>query len=234
MKLQFNNCRVLSLTFFCLLCSWSPVYGQSCPKYPLAIAGRQMSPAEDTVETLHVRFSKVFDVADLVDDSIFIGYFCQWIYFPAFDVRDTLNNLPALTTSGIIRTDSTLRGNLCILRTWDFDDDYIDSPTTAWNKGVPAAICSWGIPADPADKSVAGTENPVFSTDIKMYPNPARSFVTIESDEPSTFVLSDASGKKIMELKVDGCNLIDISELATGIYTVINTRNAAMQRLLIE
>lgn len=53
---------------------------------------------------------------------------------------------------------------------------------------------------------------------LKIYPNPAQDFLTVEMPGEGTFTMLDASGKTVLTTEVSRSKLIDISHLRKGIY----------------
>ena len=72
---------------------------------------------------------------------------------------------------------------------------------------------------------------------VQVYPNPATGFVTIEANQDMlSVVLTDAQGRKIAELPVDGNTLThDMSGYTSGMYCLkITTANGTLTRKLVK
>ena len=53
---------------------------------------------------------------------------------------------------------------------------------------------------------------------LRVYPNPASSLVTIESDAPLQLQLSDLTGRVVRNITVSGNAVISLEDLANGVY----------------
>lgn len=76
-------------------------------------------------------------------------------------------------------------------------------------------------------------EDPLLNFEI--YPNPSREYVWIKSQIPSQVIISDLSGRIIIEIKIENEIKLDISELSNGIYLVqyLNNKGAVGSQKLI-
>ena len=86
-----------------------------------------------------------------------------------------------------------------------------------------------------ADTTQGINELSIFNSQFSIYPNPASMSVTVETDQPSSLTLTDATGRECGRWKVaGGKTTLDISPLPTGIYFVrINTPEGSCVRKLI-
>ena len=76
----------------------------------------------------------------------------------------------------------------------------------------------------------------VDNTTIKLYPNPVRDYLTIESEYTiEALVIYDLTGKMVKEIKQIS-NKIDLSELSTGYYLlrVTTSEGEAMHKFVKE
>ena len=70
---------------------------------------------------------------------------------------------------------------------------------------------------------------------ITIYPNPASKTVTIETDQPSTLTLTDATGRVCGQWKVEnGKTTLDISPLSAGVYFVRLSTSPTIRKLIIR
>ena len=70
---------------------------------------------------------------------------------------------------------------------------------------------------------------------INVYPNPASTDVTVETDQPSTLTLFDATGRKCGQWKVEnGKTTLDISTLPAGVYFVRLSTSPTIRKLIIR
>ncbi|MEX0986408.1 MAG: T9SS type A sorting domain-containing protein, partial [Bacteroidales bacterium] len=78
-----------------------------------------------------------------------------------------------------------------------------------------------------------------FWTNLRIYPNPAADFVTIESADVSqvlsTIKIYSISGRQVVNHTIERGNRIDISMLQEGIYLVVirNGDKQAQRKLVI-
>jgi hypothetical protein len=75
---------------------------------------------------------------------------------------------------------------------------------------------------------------------IKVYPNPASSYLVIESEETgfenSTIRLIDSKGRLVLNSSMQHGNKLDISMVASGVYTLklISDQNMATVQVIIQ
>ena len=70
---------------------------------------------------------------------------------------------------------------------------------------------------------------------ISIYPNPASKTVTVETDQPSTLTLTDATGRECGRWKVaGGKTTLDISTLPAGVYFVRLSNSPTIRKLIIK
>lgn len=75
----------------------------------------------------------------------------------------------------------------------------------------------------------------VEGTAFTLYPNPASMTVTVETDQPSTLTLTDATGRKCGQWTVaSGKTTLDISALPTGVYFVRLSTSSTIRKLIIR
>ncbi len=58
------------------------------------------------------------------------------------------------------------------------------------------------------------------NAELKVYPNPASDFITIENKGEAVLVLTNPEGKKIAQTTIHGTYSLDISSLVSGIYFI--------------
>lgn len=76
------------------------------------------------------------------------------------------------------------------------------------------------------------TADNVFSTGIKLYPNPANNFIKLSNVEVADVVVTDVTGKTVLNLKnVTTETEIKVSELNSGIYFVTVNANDSSQTI---
>ena len=75
----------------------------------------------------------------------------------------------------------------------------------------------------------------ILNSQFSIYPNPASTDVTVETDQPSTLTLFDATGRKCGQWKVEnGKTTLDISTLPTGVYFVRLSTSPTIRKLIIR
>jgi hypothetical protein len=78
---------------------------------------------------------------------------------------------------------------------------------------------------------IGDVEGSVFS----LYPNPASTTVTVETDRPATMTLMDVSGRQCGEWRLEGgTNTLDISTLPKGVYFVRLDTGGAVRKLIVR
>ena len=70
---------------------------------------------------------------------------------------------------------------------------------------------------------------------ITIYPNPASMTVTVETDRPSAMTLTDATGRKIADFKIQKSKFkIDVSTLPAGVYFVRLSTPPTIRKLIVR
>ena len=86
-----------------------------------------------------------------------------------------------------------------------------------------------------ADSTEGINELSIFNSQFSIYPNPASMTVTVETDQPSTLTLTDATGRECGRWKVaGGKTTLDISPLPTGVYFVRLDAIPTVRKLIIR
>jgi hypothetical protein len=75
----------------------------------------------------------------------------------------------------------------------------------------------------------AGVSN-VGAVDVRIYPNPAEAFITVESTAAISTVISGVDGKVILNSSE---RTVDISALAPGVY-VLAVYNEQGERMMVQ
>ncbi len=86
-----------------------------------------------------------------------------------------------------------------------------------------------------ADSTEGINELSIFNSQFSIYPNPASKTVTVETDQPSTLTLTDATGRECGQWKVgNGKTTLDISPLSAGVYFVRLSTSPTIRKLIIR
>ena len=86
-----------------------------------------------------------------------------------------------------------------------------------------------------ADSTEGINELSIFNSQFSIYPNPASKTVTVETDQPSTLTLTDATGRECGQWKVEnGKTTFDISPLSAGVYFVHLSTSPTIRKLIIR
>jgi len=86
-----------------------------------------------------------------------------------------------------------------------------------------------------ADSTEGINELSIFNSQFSIYPNPASMTVTVETDQPSTLTLTDATGRECGQWKVgNGKTTLDISPLSAGVYFVRLSTSPTIRKLIIR
>ena len=92
------------------------------------------------------------------------------------------------------------------------------------------ALFEWVV-----DSTEGINELSIFSSQFSIYPNPASMTVTVETDQPSTLTLTDATGRECGQWKVEnGKTTLDISPLSAGVYFVRLSTSPTIRKLIIR
>lgn len=83
--------------------------------------------------------------------------------------------------------------------------------------------------------SAHGGIGDVEGADFHLYPNPASTTVTVETDMPATLTMTDVTGRECGRWKVEsGKNTIDVSSLHAGVYFVRLDSTINVRKLIIR
>ena len=69
---------------------------------------------------------------------------------------------------------------------------------------------------------------------IAVYPNPCTDYLTIETTEQQTLIISDISGRIVNELTVNGRVFVPVQDLQSGIYFIRSTNHSQAIRFVKE
>ena len=82
---------------------------------------------------------------------------------------------------------------------------------------------------------ISGGIGEVDGTTFTLYPNPASMTVTVETDQPSTLTLTDATGRECGRWTVAvGKTTLDISTLPVGVYFVHPVGSSIIRKLIVR
>lgn len=85
------------------------------------------------------------------------------------------------------------------------------------------------------DSTEGINERSISNSQFSIYPNPASMTVTVETDQPSTLTLTDATGRMIADFKnLNSKFKIDVSSLPAGVYFVRLSTSPTIRKLIIR
>jgi hypothetical protein len=67
---------------------------------------------------------------------------------------------------------------------------------------------------------------------IHLYPNPANSFVQLQTDRPVALTISNALGETVRKLNIESSSAIDISDLSCGVYLIKDEKSSFVSKLV--
>lgn len=73
----------------------------------------------------------------------------------------------------------------------------------------------------------------ISNDNFKVYPNPVKNILNIESSEKNTFILFDQTGKIWFKKVINGKGQFNISQLPEGIYFLKNINNNNIQKIIV-
>ncbi len=86
-----------------------------------------------------------------------------------------------------------------------------------------------------ADSTESIDELSTSNSQFSIYPNPASMTVTVETNQPSTLTLTDATGRECGQWKVaGGKTTLDISTFPAGVYFVLLSTSPTIRKLIIR
>lgn len=131
---------------------------------------------------------------------------------------------------GLLFADTVTHGGYWLFLGWS--DGGTDNPRDILVTSDTAivALFEW-VP----DSTEGINELSIFSSQFSIYPNPASKTVTVETDQPSTLTLTDATGRVCGQWKVEnGKTTLDISPLPAGVYFVRISTSPTIRKLIIR
>lgn len=120
----------------------------------------------------------------------------------------------------------------------EYTDIDNDSAYHVYVRGYCETLSNWSdwstpclIDSIPDSVGIATIE----TADFTLSPNPTSMTVTVETDQPSTLTLTDATGHDCGQWKVgNGKTTLDISPLPAGVYFVRLSTSSTMRKLIIR
>lgn len=232
---------------FLARCSKSPSI-----KHGGAMSAAVISTAVDTLPSILANSSITFSLTDLMAGKFLFKYpggtpvtkrvvwGHAWVYVQCSVPSDTARmNLTAIKSGiGAGGSDSTIgQGYLNIPKNTGFQKidvaiNYKDATT------VPDRIVISFVPTikpKPVDGTTiwiddvtlsdpTGIETPIFNAgDIRVFPNPVRSELTVSTDRSEELTLSvfALNGQEVMRVAVQGTKVVDVSKLPAGEYVYV-------------
>jgi hypothetical protein len=69
---------------------------------------------------------------------------------------------------------------------------------------------------------------------FRLYPNPANSFIQVQTEKPLSLLISNVFGETVRILDVKSSALVDISDLSKGVYILRDLKNSSAARFVKE
>ncbi len=113
------------------------------------------------------------------------------------------------------------------------------SSFTGWTGDIsgstnPINVTMDGNKSITANFSVSGIDNNALSSLVKCYPNPVTDILNISGLEANAAVVSDLTGKKVMEINEENIQKIDVAQLQSGVYVLtLDTPKGTLNKLFI-
>ena len=89
----------------------------------------------------------------------------------------------------------------------------------------------------PSNPVIASSENGLQQSDktnlFRIYPNPAKDVLHVETNSNATFSLIDQSGKILVTTNITGKGSINISGITPGLYYLKNNSTGNVQKIII-
>lgn len=153
------------------------------------------------------------------------------ISVPTYDLTLGVND----TTMGTVSGGGTYEEGTVVTITATPNPGYY---FVMWSDSVTDATRSVKVDSDITLTAIfeqLGGIDDVEDSDFRLYPNPASTTVTIETDRPASLTLTDATGRECGRWKVEsGKNTIDISSLPAGVYFVRLAGTNNVRKLIIR
>ena len=184
----------------------------------------------------------------LVSDTTFTAYFApdtmpvpQDTIWRTVTVTTNVSGATETYGSGLYQDGDTVEIGYRLLDSlpdgghWQFlgwDDGGMDNPRdiVVTSDTAIVALFEWV-----ADSTEGINELSIFNSQFSIYPNPASMTVTVETDQPSMLTLTDATGRKCGQWRVDsGKTTLDISPLPAGVYFVRLAGSPAIGKLIVR
>jgi hypothetical protein len=89
----------------------------------------------------------------------------------------------------------------------------------------------------PSNTVIASSENALQQSDkanmLRVYPNPAKDVLHVETNGAALFSLIDQSGKILLTTNINGKGSINISGVTPGLYYLKNNSTGSVQKVVI-
>jgi hypothetical protein len=111
----------------------------------------------------------------------------------------------------------------------------VDLNSVATKLKLYSPLYDYKAPANAVIASAANASQQNDKTNLfRVYPNPARDILRVETNGNATFSLINQSGKVLLTTNINGKGIINVSGVAAGLYYLKNNSTGKIEKVIIE